>query len=51
MQFQIDRRTGEAELAKIRNRLQAAFRDARMAISDWRVMEGKASEARKNMPA
>ena len=41
MQFQIDRRTGEGELAKIRNRLQAAFRDARMAVSDWRAMEGK----------
>jgi len=49
MQFQIDRRTREEDLAEIEQRLRASFGDARRAVSDWRAMEKKASEARKSM--
>ena len=51
MQFQVDRRTRDEDLADIERRLRAAFSDTRMAVSDWRAIEKKASDARKNMVA
>ena len=51
MQFQIDRRTQETDLAEIERRLRAAFRDTRLAVTDWRAMEEKALEAKNNMAA
>jgi glutamate dehydrogenase len=51
MQFQVDRRTRKKDLVEIEHHLKAAFADVRRAVSDWRVMERKASEARQRLAA
>ncbi len=49
MQFQIDRRTQDADLEQIEQRLRAAFRDARLAVTDWRAMEERAAQTKNQM--
>ncbi|MCJ7815169.1 MAG: NAD-glutamate dehydrogenase, partial [Xanthomonadales bacterium] len=49
MQFQVDRRTGAADMENIRSRLIAVFRDVRWAVEDWRKMEDRAGETAQQM--
>jgi glutamate dehydrogenase len=50
IQFQIDRRTSEAALREIRERLIAGYRDVHRAVADWREMEASAVEVEQLMP-
>ena len=50
MQFQVDRRTDDAGMAEIRERLTGAFEDVHHAVEDWRKMEARAAEAAGDLP-
>jgi len=49
MQFQVDRRTSETDLEKIKSRLLTSFRDVHWAVEDWRAMEERAADTAENL--
>jgi glutamate dehydrogenase len=49
MQFQIDRHTDAGDLERIRQELQKAMMDLRLAVADWKGMEAALLEAQEKL--